>query len=116
MNNRVNVWLLDVLNSIEEIEMDLPETKDFFLYKNNRTAKRAIERNLEIIGEAINRILSLDPDIKISQARKIVDFRNRIIHGYDSISDEIVWTTATRDLPVLKLEITDLLNKINSDR
>ncbi len=109
MNNRVRAWLLDIENAIEEIEQDLPQEKNFILYKQNRTAKRAIERNLEIIGEAMFRILSKEPNIEISKSRKIVDLRNRIIHGYDSISDEIIWTIATRDLTKLKQEVINLL-------
>ncbi len=52
-------------------------------------------------------------EIQINDARKIVDFRNRIIHGYDSISDEIIWTVVTRDLPNLKSNITILLDGLN---
>lgn len=51
--------------------------------------KRAVERELEIIGEAINRILYIEPDIGISEARRIVDLRNWVIHGYDKVDDEI---------------------------
>ncbi|MCX6273553.1 MAG: DUF86 domain-containing protein [Bacteroidetes bacterium] len=50
--------------------------------------KRAIERDLEIIGEAVNRILKTDPDFPLDSARRIVGLRNQIIHAYDSISDE----------------------------
>jgi uncharacterized protein with HEPN domain len=60
------------------------------MYQKNLTVKRAIERELEIIGEAINRILKEKPDFKIQNARKIVDLRNFIIHGYDSIDDETI--------------------------
>ena len=67
--------------------------------------KRAIERNLEIIGEAINRILKEDPDFPIENAKKIIGLRNQIIHGYDSISDENIWGIITVYLPKLKSEI-----------
>ena len=95
--------------SIEEIEQDLPSVNDFNLYRKNRMAKRAIERNLEIIGEAMHRVLKVNPEIEITSARKIVNLRNQIIHGYDSISDEIIYTIATRDVQKLKLEISHLL-------
>lgn len=110
MDKRIKSYLLDILNSINEIEIDLPDQKDFNLFISNRTAKRAIERNLEIIGEAMSRILRIDASIEISSARKIVDFRNRIIHGYDSVSDEILWTIATRELEPLKIQIYKLAN------
>jgi uncharacterized protein with HEPN domain len=63
--------------------------------------KRAVERNIEIIGEAMSRILKLDSEIEISNSRKIVDVRNRIIHGYDSVSDDVIWGIVIRNLPVL---------------
>ena len=71
--------------------------------------RRAIERELEIIGEAINRIDQLDPTIEISAKRQIIGMRNRVIHGYDRIDDEIVWGTIVRHLPVLKIEIEKLM-------
>jgi len=107
--DKLQVWLEDILVAIDEIEQDLPPVNDFNLYKKNRTAKRAIERNLEIIGEAMNRILTEDEAVKISSGRKIVNLRNQIIHGYDSISDEIIYTIATRDVPKLKAEVLQLL-------
>jgi len=71
--------------------------------------KRAIERNLEIIGEAANRILARNPDIEITNARKIVNLRNLIIHSYDSISDENIWAIVIKNLPELKKEIDQLI-------
>ena len=71
--------------------------------------RKAIERNIEIIGEAVNRILKVQPDIKIANARKIVDTRNRISHGYDSVSEDIIWTIVIKDLKNLKKEIIVLL-------
>ncbi len=109
MDSRVLSLLTDIRTSITEIELDLPPIRDFNLYKKNRTAKRAIERNLEIIGEAMNRLLKTDSTISISSARQIVNLRNKIIHGYDSISDEIIWTIATREVPKLKIEVDQLL-------
>jgi uncharacterized protein with HEPN domain len=61
------------------------------LYLIDLKTKRAVERNIEIIGEAMSRILKIAPEIKISNARKIVDARNKIIHGYDEISDDVMW-------------------------
>lgn len=107
--NRSKAWLEDILTAISEIEQDLPPVNDFNLYKQNRTAKRAIERNLEIIGEAMNRILHVKPEIEIPSARKIVNLRNQIIHGYDSVSDEIIYTIATRNVPELKKEVLLLM-------
>jgi uncharacterized protein with HEPN domain len=79
------------------------------LYKSDIRTKRAVERNVEIIGEAMNRILKVDESITVSNSRKIVDLRNRIIHGYDSVSDEIVWGVVVKYLPSLQAEIELLL-------
>jgi uncharacterized protein with HEPN domain len=81
---------------------------------NTRTTyatKRAVERNVEIIGEALGRILNRDETIVITNARKIVDTRNRIIHGYDSVSDDLIWGIAIRHLPILQREIHTLLGE-----
>ena len=72
--------------------------------------KRAVERNIEIIGEAMNRLLQKDAAIKLANARKIVDTRNRITHGYDTVSDEIIWNIIKHHLPVLKQEVNMLLS------
>jgi uncharacterized protein with HEPN domain len=58
----------------------------------------------------MNRILKQDTSIAITNSRKIVDVRNRIIHGYDSVSDDFIWGIIVRHLPVLKVEIEKLLN------
>ncbi|WP_310296792.1 HepT-like ribonuclease domain-containing protein [Flavobacterium aquidurense] len=63
------------------------------------------------MGEAMNRILKLDSEIVISNSRKIVDVRNRIIHGYDSVSDDIIWGIVIRNLPVLQKEVEELLGE-----
>ena len=59
----------------------------------------------------MTRILKIVNDIVISNARKIVDVRNRIIHGYDSVSDDIIWGIIIRNLPILKVEVEQLLLK-----
>jgi uncharacterized protein with HEPN domain len=69
-----------------------------------------VERNLEIIGEAVSRILKINSDFQISNSRKIIDTRNKIIHSYDNVSDEIVWGIIINHLPKLKSEIDSLLN------
>lgn len=71
--------------------------------------RRAIERNIEIIGEAMNRILRIDESIAITNARKIVDARNYIIHGYDSLSPDILWSMVINHFPKLKKEVIELL-------
>ena len=83
----------------------------FEIYQNDLRTKRAVERNIEIIGEAMSRILKQDHKIEISNSRKIVDVRNRIIHGYDSVSDDVIWGIVVKNLPVLQIEVEKLLNE-----
>lgn len=71
--------------------------------------KRAVERDLEIIGEAVNRIMKLDADFPINNAKRIIGMRNQIIHAYDSISDENVWAIITKHIPLLKTNIVELI-------
>ena len=92
MDNDIKAWLYDILNAIVEIESFFNnEPKEFAKYQNDLRTKRAVERNIEIIGEALSRILKRDETITITNSRKIVDTRNRIIHGYDSVSDDVIW-------------------------
>ena len=73
--------------------------------------RRAVERNIEIIGEAVNRIVKKDSTIQITDAINIVETRNRIIHGYDTVSDETIWSIVINNLPELKLEVEVLLGE-----
>ncbi len=110
MSNEIKASLFDMLNAIMEIEsFFLNEPKVFSIYQSDIRTKRAVERNIEIIGEAMRRILVKDADFKISNSRKIVDARNRIIHGYDSLSDDFIWGIIINHIPILKNEIELLL-------
>jgi uncharacterized protein with HEPN domain len=112
MDNDIKTWLYDILNAIMEIESFFNDsTKEFAEYQNDLRTKRAVERNIEIIGEALSRVLKRDETISISNSRKIVDTRNRIIHGYDSVSDDVIWGVVIRHLPILQTEIQELLGE-----
>ena len=112
MDNDIKTWLYDILNAIMEIESFFEDsTKEFAKYQNDLRTKRAVERNVEIIGEALNRILKRDDTIVISNSRKIVDTRNRIIHGYDTVSDDVIWGIVIRHIPILQTEIQTLLGE-----
>ena len=112
MDNNIKTWLYDILSSINEIESYfIDRSKEFKVYENDVRTKRAVERNIEIIGEAMNRILKEDSEIIISNSRKIVDVRNRIIHGYDSVSDDVIWGIVIRHLPILQKEVENMLRE-----
>jgi uncharacterized protein with HEPN domain len=105
MDAKIKVWLRDIEKALQEINDFLPESRNFTDFQKDVKSRRAVERNIEIIGEAMSRILKEMPDIAISNARKIVDTRNRIIHGYDSVSEDIIWLIVMRYLPLLGLEV-----------
>lgn len=105
MDIKINTWLLDIQQCIDEIFVFNSGSTDFLAYKSDLKTKKAIERNIEIIGEAVNRILKVDPDFQIKNAKNIIGTRNRIIHSYDNISDEVIWTIVQRELPDLKMQI-----------
>ncbi len=112
MDNEIKSWLYDILNAINEIEsFYIDQEKEFAVYQVDIKTKRAVERNVEIIGEAMNRILKKETTIAITNSRKLVDVRNRIIHGYDSVSDDIIWGIVIKYLPILQNEIETLLNE-----
>ncbi len=102
--------LYDIKEAIDSIYEYLGPKRDFESYKTNKLLRRAVERELEIIGEATNRILKTDKNINISNARRIVDLRNWVIHGYDTVDNTIIWGIISRDLPKLKTEAERLLN------
>jgi len=109
MKHNIKVWLQDIDESISEIYDFLRDSKNFLDFKNDLKTIKAVERNIEIIGEALNRILKIEPDIAISESRRIVDTRNRIIHGYDSVTADILSLIISKYLPILEKEVKKLL-------
>jgi len=102
MKNRIKKLLFDILTAIDNIDRYIGENKRFENYENSPMLQDAVERNLEIIGEAMNNLLMLDSSIKITNSRRIVDARNKIIHGYDEIENSQIWGIIINHLPVLK--------------
>lgn len=112
MTERQLKLLYDIKLAIDEIDSYFEkEAKTYENYRNNSILKRAIERNLEIIGEAVNRLMKGNPEFKIENAKRIIGLRNQIIHGYDSVSDENIWGIITLYLPKLKSEVNSFINK-----
>ncbi len=116
MDEKILKWLYDIKLAIEEVDSYFDEReRNFFEYQENVMLKRAVERDWEIVGEAINRILKRDENFieQISNARSIIGLRNQVIHAYDNISDENIWSVLTTHLPKLKKEIDNLIQKNN---
>ncbi len=80
--------------------MHLDGRRVFQEFRDNITKRQAIERELEIIGEATNNLLKLNGDLPLTSARKIVNMRNRVIHAYDSVDETIIWNVIVKDIPV----------------
>ena len=102
------MYLHDISRAISEIWSFLPEKYSFSEFRNDLKTRKAVERNIEIIGEAMNRILKIMPDFPIEASRKIVDTRNRIIHGYDSVSEDVLWLIICNYLPILEKQVNEL--------
>jgi uncharacterized protein with HEPN domain len=111
MDNNIKKYLHDILESTLSIEDFLGEKRDFTVYESNKMLRRAIEREFEIIGEAMNKIDKINPLIQISGKQQIIGMRNRVIHGYDAIDNGIIWGAIVRHLPVLKKEVNKLLDE-----
>jgi len=109
MQTEIKAYLFDIQKSIDSIYEFLGESRDFNHYLSNKLLRRGIERELEIIGEAAKRILKINDTVDIENARKIVDLRNWISHGYDKIDDTIVWGIINKQLPLLKKQVENLL-------
>ncbi len=101
--------LTDIKVAIDSIDYHLQSKRDFDEYKENKTIRRAVERELEIIGEAISKLNKINPQIPISYKRLIIDLRNKVIHAYDNVNDIIIWKVINKDIPLLLEEVKGLL-------
>ena len=111
MNDKIKKNLTDILQAAAEIQ-DFVSGMDFEGYQNQPVTKRAVERDFEIIGEALNRIKYIDNELleKISEHHRIIGFRNILIHGYDIVDETIVWQAVINHLPTLVMEVNEILN------
>lgn len=110
MNKRAKKLLFDVIESARSIR-EWCTGRTFADYEKDRQFRKAVEREFEIIGEALNRLSQADPTTaaRIGYLNRIVSFRNRIIHGYDAVDDATVWGVAESHLPRLLTEVEQLL-------
>ena len=103
-------YLFDIQSCIENIEAFIGEPKEYAKFESNLMLQQATERNLEIIGEAVNNLLKIYPEIAITDARRMVDARNKIIHSYDDIQPYQIWNIIINHIPLLKTEVEKLLH------
>ncbi|MCE8924929.1 DUF86 domain-containing protein [Bacteroides ovatus] len=112
MDEFIAVYLYDVKRAIEEVEsyfIGYPMRYDVF--EKDYLRRSAVERKAEIMGEAINRILKIQRDFPLPNARTIIDTRNRIIHGYDSVKPEFLWSLVIRHIPNLKKDLEQIISE-----
>lgn len=102
--------LLDLRQTIADLESFMNDGS-FAEYQRNLLLRRGVERQFEIIGEILKRIRDTSPQhfSQITDARSIIDFRNIIAHGYDVVSDRLVYDAAVKSLPVLKVDVERLI-------
>jgi uncharacterized protein with HEPN domain len=116
MDELVRKYLYDIREAAASIFSYLGEKRDFTCYAGNKMLRRAVEREFEIIGEAMNRIDKIAPDLVISHKMQIISMRNRVIHGYDKIDDAIIWGVIVRHLPILQQEVEALMRHQDSKK
>ncbi|WP_425393113.1 HepT-like ribonuclease domain-containing protein [Ekhidna sp.] len=107
----VKKYLFDIKTSIDSINAFLGDKRDFRIYQKNKMLRRAVEREFEIIGEALKKADQIDPALRIENKGRIISLRNRVIHGYDKVDDEIIWGVIIKHLPKLESEVKLLLAK-----
>jgi len=108
----VRAYLHDIASACRLVE-EFVGGKTYPEYVDSPLLRSAVERQCEIIGEALGQALKMRPDLEphITNAKRIVSFRNRLIHGYATVADEVVWGVMVGYLPKLKAEVESLLSE-----
>ena len=116
MTDKAVKYLSDIQHSIFLINDFLKNIETFSDYQSDLKTQSAIERQLGIIGEAVNKFRQEETAVMLNHTKQIVDFRNRIIHSYDNIDASIIWVIIKNHLPVLKKEVDEIFgeNYINT--
>jgi len=109
-HKEIEKYLQDILTSIEDAKQFTKDIKRFEEFVTDKKTYRAVEHCIEIIAEAINRIKKIDNNFDIVNAEKIVGMRNRVIHSYDNVNEELIWGVVVKHLSELKKEILNLIN------
>jgi uncharacterized protein with HEPN domain len=112
MTNEAKKRLLDVISACEAIA-EFVAGKDFAAYENDRLLRSAVERQFEIIGEALNKAGGVETSLvgQIPEFHRIIGLRNRLFHGYDNVDDEILWDVVQSKLAPLKARIDGVLRE-----
>lgn len=108
-------YLSDILAAISRIELFTVDTPTYASYTADLKTQSAVERQLAIIGEALNQYDKQPERIELTNTRQIVGFRNRLIHAYDSLDDSLVWVIINRHLQPLKTEVELLMKDFTNN-
>lgn len=114
-DEKIMTYLQDVLDAINDLQscfVGFPNRYD--LFEKDIMRKCVVERMVEIMGEAINRIKKTDSSVVIPNARAIIDTRNRIIHAYDNVQPDFLWSLVLRHIPELKKDIERILDEFEN--
>ena len=109
MTERGKKYLSDILSAIDLIESFMIEIESFEQYQSDLKTQSAVERQLSVLGEAVNKFKQECPEERLQNAQQIIGFRNRIIHAYDSIDNSIVWVIIKNYLSPLKLDVKEIM-------
>lgn len=103
-------YLSDIVSAIDKINSFIEGIDSFDKYINDIKTQSAVERQLAILGEAVKKLDTINPSIKLINANQIIGFRNRLVHAYDSIDNTIIWTIIKKYLEPLKQDAVNILN------
>ena len=109
MTDKGRKYLSDILMAVSLFNEFTADIKDFNDYVSDKKTQSAVERQLAIIGEALNHFRRLHPEIQVDSDKQIVAFRNRLIHAYDNLDNSIIWAILSRHVQPLKFEVEKLL-------
>lgn len=109
MTGRSEKFLSDIKAAIDLIDDFLAPIEDFNEYVNDKKTQSAVERQLAIMGEAVNQYEKHNPEHSLTHAAQIISLRNRLIHAYDAVDNAIIWTIVKNHLAPLKQEVEEKL-------
>lgn len=114
MKDEILKYLLDIREAVSAITKFV-EGITFETYTENELIRSGVERKFEIVGEALNRLKTIDQELieEIREYRSIISFRNILAHGYDTIDDRIVWGIIQDDLKNLSVDVNGLIEGRN---
>ena len=117
MRRDARCYLWDALKAAEAVQTFL-RGRTYEAFVENDLLRSAVERQLEIIGEALSQLAKVDPQIadNVAELRRIIAFRNILVHGYAAIDYDTVWRLIEDKLPELQSNLTMLLRAADPSR